>query len=92
MEAVRQLLVQPAGTVVNAMGSQPFGPVSGVALSAKTGASRDRSGQDVRWLVGHVQRGSRSWVFVAMVMAPPDAPAAAAVELAARGLTEADVF
>ena len=92
MEAVRQLLVQPAGTVVNAMGSQAFGPASGVVVSAKTGAARDRSGQDVRWLVGHVERGSRSWVFVSMVMAPPDAPAAAAVELAARGLTEAGVF
>ena len=85
MDAVRQLLVQPAGTVVNAAGSQPFGPASGVVVAAKTGAARDRSGQDVRWLVGHVARGSRSWIFVSMVKAAPDAPPAAAVELAARG-------
>ena len=92
MDTVRQLLVQPAGTVVNAAGSQRFGPASGVVVAAKTGAARDRSGQDVRWLVGHVARGSRSWIFVSMVMAAPDLPPAAAVELAARGLTEARVF
>ena len=92
METVRQLMVQPAGTVVNAAGSQKFGPATGVVVAAKTGAVRDRSGQDVRWLVGRVERGSRSWIFVAMVKAAPDAPAAAALELAASGLTEAKVF
>ena len=92
MDTVRQLMVQPAGTVVNAAGSQKFGPATGVVVAAKTGAARDRSGRDVRWLVGRVERGTRSWIFVAMVKAAPDAPAAAAVELAAKGLTEAKVF
>ena len=91
MATVRQLMVQPAGTVVNAAGSLPFGPATGVVVAAKTGAIREASGQDVRWLVGHVQRGTRSWIFVSMVTAP-DLPPAAAVEFAARGLTEAKVF
>ena len=92
MDTVRQLMLQPAGTVVNAAGSHRFGPVTGVVVAAKTGAVRDRSGQDVRWLVGRVERGTRSWIFVSMVKAAPALPALAAVELAARELSEAKVF
>jgi beta-lactamase class D len=82
MRAVRELLVQPAGVVVNAMGEHPFdAPWSeGTVVSAKTG-----SADDVRWLVGHVERQKRSWVFVSCVTGTGLDPLAA-VDLAARSL------
>lgn len=46
---------------------------------------------DVRWLVGHVRRGSRAWIFVSNVVADRLAPLAA-VDLAARSLKRAGVL
>ena len=70
MRTVREMLVQPKGMVVNAMGEHPFGGAwpAGTVLSAKTGSGRDNSGSTVRWLVGHVSRERRSWVFVSCVI------------------------
>jgi beta-lactamase class D len=93
MATVRQLLVQPRGTIVNATGEHPFDapwPEDAV-VSAKTGAGPDRSGNAVRWLVGHVQRGARSWVFVSLVVGR-DLDALAAVNLAARALREQHIL
>jgi beta-lactamase class D len=94
MSTVREILVQPQGMVVNANGEHPFaGPwTDGTILSAKTGSATDRSGRDVRWLVGHVHRGRRSWVFVSCVIGAPELPPLAAVDLAARALHEERVL
>jgi beta-lactamase class D len=94
MTSVRQILVQPRDRVVNALGEHPFAapwPAEAV-VSAKTGSATDRAGRAVRWLVGHVQRGSRAWIFVSAVNGNDDLPALAAVDLAAKSLREEGVL
>jgi beta-lactamase class D len=94
MRTVRQLIVQPKGAVVNATGQHPFAAPwpPGTVVSAKTGSGTDRGGKSVRWLVGHVARGERSWLFVSCVAGGADTPALAAVEQAASALREEGVL
>lgn len=94
MSIVRTVLVQPPGLVVNAAGEHPFGGPwpPGTVVSAKTGGGRDRSGQQVRWLVGHVSREHRSWVFVSAVIGDDKTPPLAAVEGAAQALRREGVL
>ena len=94
IRTVREVLVQPAGMVVNANGEHPFGGAwpPGTVLSAKTGRGTDRSGRAVRWLVGHVSRERRSWVFVSCVIGDDATPPLAAVELAAEALRREGVL
>jgi beta-lactamase class D len=94
MRTVRQLLVQPQGLVVNAAGEHPFAAPwpAGTTVSAKTGSGTDRGGKTVRWLVGHVARGPRSWLFVSSVSGGSDIPALAAVDQAASALREEGVL
>jgi beta-lactamase class D len=94
VQAVRRMLVQPPGVVVNAAGEQPFdGPwPAHTTVSAKTGSATDRSGRDVRWLIGHVTRGDRSFVFVSCVIGSPDLEPNAAIDLAARSLRDSRVL
>lgn len=82
LQTVRGLLVQPSGVVVNATGEHPFDAPwpSGAVVSAKTG-----SADHVRWLVGHVARPPRAWVFVSCVTGSGLGPLDA-VELAAGSL------
>jgi beta-lactamase class D len=89
--AVREILVQPTGSVVNALGTHPFAAPwpEGTTLYAKTG-SGEHEGRPVRWLVGRATRGDRGWVFVSLVVGS-DAPLAA-VDLAATRLTELKVL
>jgi beta-lactamase class D len=90
MATVRQILIQPRGLVVNATGEHPFAapwPADAV-VSAKTGSATTRAGRSVRWLVGHVARGKRAWVFVSAVAGGDNVPALAAVDLAAKALGE----
>jgi beta-lactamase class D len=84
----KEALIQPKGVVVNATGEHRFGGdwTAGTILSAKTGSGRDASGRIVRWLVGHVSRGRRSWVFVSCVLGSDQTPPLAAVDLAAEAL------
>ena len=94
MEQVRAMLVQPAGTIVNASGAHPFlnpWPADAI-VSAKTGAVTDKSGRAVRWLAGHVTRGNRSFVFVSCAIGSKDLEANAAIDLAARSLRDAHVL
>ena len=93
LEVVRSIMIQPAGKVVNATGEHPFAAPwpPDTTLSAKTG-SGTANGQTVRWIVGHVARGSRSWVFVSCVTGGTDLPALAAVDQAAAALREAHVL
>ena len=93
-DSVRAILRQPAGSVVNATGVHPFGGqwADGTVLSAKTGSGSSAAGVSVRWLVGHVQRGPRSWIFVSNVVGTDRTPAMAAVEQAERALQEARVL
>jgi beta-lactamase class D len=88
MQTVRELLVQPTGAIVNASGAHPFAAPwpDGTVVSAKTGR-----GEDIAWIVGHVRRQSRAWVFVSCVVAP-ETKWLAAVDLAAESLRRADVL
>ena len=88
MSIVRAVLVQPYGMVVSASGEHTFAGTwpRGTALSAKTGSGRDKTGHQVRWLVGQVNRARRSWVFVSCVIGGDETPALAAVDLAAQAL------
>jgi beta-lactamase class D len=88
MKTVRDILVQPSGAVVNAAGEHPFDAPwpEGAVVSAKTGTA-----DDVRWLVGHVERERRSWVFVSCVTGG-DLDPLAAVNLAAKSLRSAGVL
>jgi beta-lactamase class D len=92
-QVVRDLLIQPAGVVVNGTGEHPFAqpwPADAV-VSTKTGSASEEDRPDVRWLVGHVRRGSRSWIFVSNVVGD-DLPPLAAVDLAAGALKKAGVL
>ncbi len=93
-EAVRTILVQPSGFVVNATGEHPFAAPwpEGTTLSAKTGSSSNRDGREVRWLVGEVERGNRSWVFVSTVIGGAGVAASAAIDLAADSLKQEHVL
>ena len=94
MSIVREVLVQPYGMVVNASGEHTFGGTwpHDTTLRAKTGSGRDKSGQQVRWLVGQVTRARRSWVFVSCVIGGDDTPPLAAVDLAAQALQREGVM
>jgi beta-lactamase class D len=94
VEQVKAMLIQPTGVIVNAAGEQSFGgpwPQT-TTVSAKTGSASDRSGHVVRWLAGHVKKGSRTFVFVSCVIGTRDVAANAAIDLAARSLREAGVL
>jgi beta-lactamase class D len=81
---VREILVQPPGRVVNALGEHPFGPRrDGTTVCAKTGAAGEGE-RRVLWLVGRVERGDRGWIFVSTVVGSDDS--LAAVNLAAARL------
>jgi beta-lactamase class D len=94
MTTVKGLLVQPQGKVANAAGEYAFAAPwpAGAVVSAKTGSGNDRDGRQVRWLVGHVARGARSWIFVSSVVGGDDTPAYAAVDQAARALRQEGVL
>jgi beta-lactamase class D len=94
LQIVKKLIIQPEGAVVNAAGQHPFAAPwpAGAVVSAKTGSGTDRSGAEVRWVVGHVARGPRSWIFVSCVAAGEAPPALAAVDLAATSLQQNGVL
>jgi len=94
VETVRRLLIQPQGQVINASGAIPFAAPwpDGTVVSAKTGAGPNADGRAVRWLVGHVRRGTRAWIFVSNVVGPPDLPRTAAIDQAGRGLMDEHVL
>ena len=94
MTTVKRLLVQPRGKVTNAAGEHAFAAPwpAGAVVSAKTGSGNNRDGHEVRWIVGHVARGARSWIFVSSVVGGDDMQTLAAVDQAARGLREEGVL
>lgn len=91
---VRAMLVQPPGVIVNSRGAHNFAAPwpAGAAVSAKTAATTDVTGHGVRWIVGHVQRGPRAYVFVACVVGPAAMGPNVAIDLAAQGLRETGVL
>jgi len=88
MRIVREILVQPPGAVVNSAGEHPFAAPwpSGTVVSAKTGR-----GERVTWLVGHIKRQDRAWVFVSCVVGD-DLQPLAAIDLAAASLRSEHVL
>ena len=92
--AVKRMLIQPSGVVVNAAGEQRFTGVvpSGAVVSAKTGSATDRSGRGVRWLNGHIETNGRAFVFVSCVIGPKDLEANAAIDLAASAVRSSHVW
>jgi beta-lactamase class D len=93
-ETVRRLLIQPPGQVTNASGSPSLGATwdADTSVTAKTGAGPTGDGRAVRWLVGHVRRGSRAWIFVSNIVGPMDLPTTAAIDQAGRALVEEGVL
>ncbi len=89
--AVREILVQPAGRIVNAAGEHPFAAPwpEATTVYAKTGRGTDE-GRTVVWLVGRVVRGDRAWIFVSCVIGGEDPMAA--LKLAATRLVEQKVL
>ena len=94
MRAVMDILIQPDGFIVNAAGEQPFDAPwpSGTQVSAKTGSTTFGDHRAVRWIVGHVQRRDRAWIFVSCVTGADDIDSTAAIDLAARSLRETGVL
>lgn len=94
LQQVRTMLVQPEGAVTNAMGVHPFAAPwpDGTALSAKTGSTSDGSGRGIRWIAGHVRRGSHAFVFVSCVVGAKDVAQDAALRLAESKLRAAGVL
>jgi beta-lactamase class D len=94
LAGVQRILVQPAGRITNATGEHPFGNQwpPGMILSAKTGSGPTGAGLAVRWLVGRVQQGGQSWIFVSNVVGSADLAADAAIEQASRALTEEQIL
>lgn len=94
LAAVRQMLVQKDGVVVTAEGDKPFAKpwAKDALVSAHAANTLDRSGRGVRWLVGHVARGERAYVFVSCVIGAASLDPDAAITLAAKSLREAEVL
>lgn len=91
---LRKILEQSAGAVRTPEGDRAFAnpwPKDAV-VSAHFANTLDRSGRGVRWLVGHVARGERAYVFVSCVVGASSLDANAALDLAARALRGADVL
>ncbi len=88
---VREILVQPEGRIVNALGEHPFAAPwpEGTTVHGKTGRAEDE-GRAVSWLVGRVTRGGRGWIFVSSVVGSEDP--VAAVSLAGARLVELKVL
>lgn len=88
MRSVREVLVQPPGVVVSAMGEHPFAAPwpEGTVVGAKTGRA-----EGVSWLVGHVERGTHAWVFVSCVVGEK-LEVRSAIDLAATSLQAAHVL
>jgi beta-lactamase class D len=94
LDEVQRILVQPTGHITNATGEHPFGShwPPGMVLSAKTGSGSTGDGRAVRWLVGRVQQGGHSWIFVSNVVGSTGLAADAAIEQAARALSEEHIL
>jgi beta-lactamase class D len=93
-DTVRRLLVQPTGHVTNASGVLEFASPwpAGAVVSAKTGSGPTGDGRAVRWLIGHVRRGQKAWVFVSNVVGLPDLSATAAIDQARQALILAGIL
>ena len=94
LAALDAKVIDEATLVKYAAGEHPFAqpwPADAV-VSAKTGAGPTGDRRAVRWLVGHVRRGSREWLFVSNVISDDDLPPLVAVEQAERALIDARVL
>lgn len=93
---VQQIMKQEKGSVQRGGTRVPFGVrTPDAVLYAKTGSNDtndEHMGGNVRWLVGRVERGSRSWTFVSAVHSIRGELGNRAVDLAERRLTEAGVL
>jgi beta-lactamase class D len=86
VDAVKAAFAMPDGVITNASGTHPFaltwtGPL---VVRAKTG-NATVAGERVSWVVGHVESGTRGYVFVARVRGS-DFSNQAGAELALRTL------
>ncbi|MBX7132884.1 MAG: hypothetical protein K1X67_09435 [Fimbriimonadaceae bacterium] len=91
---LRKILEQSAGAIRTPEGDRAFAkpwPKDAV-VSAQSANTLDRSGRGVRWLVGHVARGERAYVFVSCVVGASSLDANAAIDLAAKALRGAEVL
>ena len=91
---VEQMLIQPKGFVVNALGEHPFNNPwpKNTVVSAKTGSATDKTGKGVRWLVGHVKKDKKSFIFVSCVIGDADLDGKSAIDLAAKSLRKNNIL
>jgi beta-lactamase class D len=89
VDIVKSALTMPPGEVTLAAGSHPFVITTKVPLivRAKTGNTRVAD-ERVSWLVGHLEHGSRQYVFVARVRRKGELAGTAGADLAGRYLNE----
>ena len=94
MRTATDILIQPEGVIVNAAGEHPLDAPwpKGTQVSAKTGSTSFGDHRGVRWIVGHVKRDGRAWIFVSCVTGADDIDAGAAIDLAARSLRQNGVL
>ncbi len=92
--ALRKMLEQSGDSIRTPEGDRAFAKPwpKDAFVSAQFANTLDRSGRGVRWLVGHVARGERAYVFVSCVVGAANLDANAAIDLAARSLRGAEVL
>jgi beta-lactamase class D len=83
IDAVKAAMRMPEDAVTMARGTHPF-PVSGV-VHAKTG-NTTVAGERVSWLIGHLEREGKQYVFVARKRGKGSFPGTAGADLALREL------
>lgn len=95
MADVRAGLRQPPGALIGNYGAIAIGrfPLrSEVSVLGKSGSAVVGGREAVRWQVGQITRGTRSFVFVSCVTGPLNLPEGAAANLAANELRAASVL
>ncbi|HYI07463.1 MAG TPA: penicillin-binding transpeptidase domain-containing protein [Thermoanaerobaculia bacterium] len=87
VDAVKAAFLMPPGKLTNASGEHdfPLGPPGTFVVRAKTGNTRVGE-ERVSWLVGHLETGTRQYVFVSRVRSQEAIPGTAGAELVQRML------
>ncbi len=85
IDAVKAAMRMPEGAITMARGTHPF-PVGGVVHAKSGNATVD--GERVSWLIGHLERGGKEYVFVARKRGKGSFPATTGADLALRELNK----
>lgn len=89
---VRESLEQPPGVLVSPRGVVLTGQMRSGAPNMSKGGAVQVGDEAVRWQIGMIASGTRSYVFVSCVTGPADLPEGAAMALATSELRKAGVL